>query len=68
MNRKLKIILTSASLTIAAVILLAASKADIYAEIMKSQRLVNNVYKNLITNYVDAWSQEHKKLIHRESN
>lgn len=53
MNRKIKIILTSVSLSIAAVIVLAASKSDIYAEIMKSQRLVNNVYKQLIINYVD---------------
>lgn len=53
MNRKIKIILTSVGLSIAAVIVLAASKSDIYAEIMKSQRLVNNVYKQLIINYVD---------------
>ena len=58
MNKKLKIILISIGLTIAAVIVLAASKADIYAEIMKSQRLVNNVYKNLITNYVDDFDIE----------
>jgi len=53
MNRKLKIILISIVLTVAAVIVLAASKSDIYADIMKSQRLINNVYKNLIANYVD---------------
>ncbi len=53
MSKKLKIILISIGLTIAAVIVLAASKSDIYAEIMKSQRLVNNVYKHLIANYVD---------------
>lgn len=35
------------------VIVFAASKSDIYTEIMKSQRLVNDVYKHLITNYVD---------------
>ena len=58
MNKKIKIILTSIMLTIAAVIVLAASKSDIYAEIMKSQRLVNNVYKNLIVNYVDNFDVE----------
>ncbi len=58
MNKKLKIILISIGLTIAAVIVLAASKSDIYAEIMKSQRLVNNVYKHLIANYVDDFDIE----------
>jgi len=58
MSKKLKIILTSIGLTIAAVIVLAASKSDIYAEIMKSQRLVNDVYKNLIINYVDDFDVE----------
>ncbi|MFC1785191.1 S41 family peptidase [Candidatus Neomarinimicrobiota bacterium] len=58
MNRKLKIILISMVLTVAAVIVLAASKSDIYADIMKSQRLINNVYKNLITSYVDDFDVE----------
>jgi len=58
MNRKSKIIITTISLTIAAVIVIAASKSDIYAEIMKSQRLVNSVYKNLIANYVDDFDVE----------
>ncbi len=58
MSKKLKIILISIGLTIAAVIVLAASKSDIYAEIMKSQRLVNNVYKHLIANYVDDFDIE----------
>ncbi len=58
MSKKIKIILTSIVLTIAAVIVLAASKSDVYAEIMKSQRLVNNVYKHLIINYVDDFDIE----------
>ena len=58
MSKKLKIIITSISLTIAAVIVIAASKSDIYAEIMRSQRLVNDVYKNLIINYVDDFDIE----------
>jgi carboxyl-terminal processing protease len=58
MSKKLKIILTSISLTIAAVIVIAASKSDIYTEIMKSQRLINDVYKNLIINYVDDFDVE----------
>ncbi|NHZ86015.1 MAG: PDZ domain-containing protein, partial [Planctomycetia bacterium] len=53
MSKKIKIILTGIGLTIAVVFVFAASKSDIYAEIIKSQRLVNNVYKNLIANYVD---------------
>lgn len=58
MSKKLKIIITSICLTIAAVIVIAASKSDIYAEIMRSQRLVNDVYKNLIINYVDDFDIE----------
>ncbi len=58
MSKKLKIILISMALTSAVVIVLAASKSDIYAEIMKSQRLVNNVYKHLIANYVDDFDIE----------
>ena len=58
MSKKIKIVLISIVLTIAAVIVIAASKSDIYAEIMKSQRLVNNVYKNLIANYVDDFDVE----------
>ncbi len=58
MSKKLKIILTSISLAITAVFILAASKSDIYAEIIKSQRLVNSVYKNLIANYVDDFDVE----------
>lgn len=58
MSKKLKIILISIGLTISAVIVLAASKSDIYAEIMRSQRLVNNVYKHLIANYVDDFDIE----------
>jgi carboxyl-terminal processing protease len=58
MSKKLKIILISIGLTIATVIVLAASKSDIYAEIMRSQRLVNNVYKHLIANYVDDFDIE----------
>ena len=58
MNRKTKIIITSICLTIAAVIVIAASKSDIYAEIMRSQRLINDVYKNLIINYVDDFDVE----------
>ncbi len=58
MSKKIKIILTSIVLTIAVVIVIAASKSDIYAEIMKSQRLVNNVYKHLIINYVDDFDIE----------
>ncbi|NHZ85107.1 MAG: PDZ domain-containing protein [Planctomycetia bacterium] len=53
MSKKIKIILTSLGFTIAVVFVFAASKSDIYAEIIKSQRLVNSVYKNLIANYVD---------------
>jgi carboxyl-terminal processing protease len=58
MNKKLKIIITSIGLTIVAVIVIAASKSDIYAEIMKSQRLINNVYKHLVANYVDDFDVE----------
>ncbi len=58
MSKKLKIILISIGLTITTVIVLAASKSDIYAEIMRSQRLVNNVYKHLIANYVDDFDIE----------
>ena len=58
MSKKLKIIITTIGLTITAVILFSASKSDIYAEIMKSQRLVNDVYKNLIINYVDDFDVE----------
>jgi len=58
MNKKIKIILTSIGLAIVAVVVFASSKSDIYAEIMKSQRLVNNVYKNLIANYVDDFDVE----------
>ena len=58
MRKKIKIILISIVLTTAAVIVIAASKSDIYAEIMKSQRLVNNVYKHLIINYVDDFDIE----------
>ncbi len=58
MNKKIKIILTIISLTVAVVIVFATSKSDIYAEIIKSQRLVNSVYKNLITNYVDDFDIE----------
>lgn len=58
MSKKIKIILTIIVLTIAVVIVLAASKSDVYAEIMKSQRLVNNVYKHLIINYVDDFDIE----------
>ncbi|MEE8340925.1 MAG: S41 family peptidase [Candidatus Neomarinimicrobiota bacterium] len=43
----------SVILTSTVVIVFAVSKSDVYAEIMRSQRLVNNVYKNLIANYVD---------------
>ncbi len=53
MTKKLKFILTSIGLSIIAVVVFAASKNDIYADIMKSQKLVNDVYKNLIINYVD---------------
>jgi len=58
MSKKLKIILISIILAVAAVIVIASSKSDIYAEIMRSQRLVNNVYKNLIANYVDDFDVE----------
>jgi carboxyl-terminal processing protease len=58
MSKKLKFILISIILAIATVMLIAASKSDVYAEIMKSQRLVNNVYKNLIVNYVDDFDVE----------
>ncbi len=58
MSKKLKIIIISTILAVTAVIVIAASKSDIYAEIMKSQRLVNNVYKNLIANYVDDFDIE----------
>ena len=58
MSKKLKIILTSIGLTIVAVVVIAASKSDIYAEIMKSQRLMNDVYKQLIANYVDDFDVE----------
>ncbi|MBU0528333.1 S41 family peptidase [bacterium] len=58
MRKKLKIILTSIGLTIVAVVVIAASKSDIYAEIMKSQRLMNDVYKQLIANYVDDFDVE----------
>jgi len=40
-------------LAVAAVVVFAASKADVYADIMKSQRLINSVYKQLILNYVE---------------
>ncbi len=53
MNKKLKLILTGLGLSIVAVVVFAASKNDIYAEIMRSQKLINDVYKNLIINYVD---------------
>ena len=53
MSKKLKIILTIILSAITVVIMFAASKSDVYAEIMKSQRLVNDVYKQLIINYVD---------------
>ena len=53
MNKKIKFILTGLGLSIVAVVVFAASKNDIYAEIMRSQKLINDVYKNLIINYVD---------------
>jgi len=40
-------------LAVAVVVVFAASKADVYADIMKSQRLINSVYKQLILNYVE---------------
>lgn len=58
MNKKLKLILTGLGLSIIAVVVFAASKNDIYAEIMKSQKLINDVYKNLIVNYVDDFNVE----------
>jgi len=58
MKQKKKQILTIISLGLIAVLAFAASKSDLYAEIMKSQRLVNDVYKHLITNYVDDFDVE----------
>ena len=53
MKNKRKNIFIGLIIGLVTVIVFAASKSDIYAEIMKSQRLVNDVYKHLITNYVD---------------
>jgi carboxyl-terminal processing protease len=50
---KNKKIMIGILLGLVTVIVFATSKSDIYAEILKSQRLVNDVYKHLITNYVD---------------
>lgn len=58
MRSRIKYILTGLSVGLIAVIVFAASKSDIYTEIMKSQRLVNDVYKHLILNYVDDFNIE----------
>ena len=58
MNKKIKNIFIGVGVGLVAVIVFAASKSDVYAEIMKSQRLINDVYKHLITNYVDDFDVE----------
>jgi len=58
MIQRKKYIIAGTVIGLVAVILVAASKSDVYAEILKSQRLVNDVYKHLITNYVDDFDVE----------
>ena len=45
--------LTKFILLIAAIIIIAATKSDIYRQIRESQGTINNVYRHLITHYVD---------------
>ncbi|HIA79243.1 MAG TPA: hypothetical protein EYO07_03655, partial [Candidatus Marinimicrobia bacterium] len=45
--------LTKFILLIAAMIIIAATKSDIYRQIRESQGTINNVYRHLITHYVD---------------
>lgn len=52
MNRKSLWIMVF-TVSIAALLSLAVSKSQLFQQIAESQRLINNVYKNIITNYAD---------------
>ena len=46
------------SLMLVSIISFAFTKSDVYRELARSQRLINEVYKSLITRYADRLDTE----------
>ena len=54
----IKISILSIGVIVISLFSLASTKSDVYRELARSQRLINEVYKSLITRYADRLDTE----------
>ena len=58
MKKFIKISVLSIGIIVISLFSLALTKSDVYRELARSQRLINEVYKSLITRYADRLDTE----------
>ena len=57
-KKLIKISVLSIAIIVISLFSLALTKSDVYRELARSQRLINEVYKSLITRYADRLDTE----------